>query len=388
MKLWLVLCGSVVVGAAVGVSATWAKHGWLWRPSAPALASGSASSQATGPSPRVEVVEIDHDFGVVERFTWRDHLFTIKNVGTAPLELAAGEVTCQKCTFLGDIPKPTLQPGEETQVVVRYHAIDDVHDEFRQGATILTNDPLRRQVRLSIFGKLVGSYELIPEKLSFGSIGGAVRTVEGRLLSRLDEPIEVLSYRLGEPETAPFFDVEIVALSAEELAERTAKSGKLIRVTNKPGLPQGHLQGQKLELTTNLPNNSVIELPILAVVEGDIAVLGKGWQSAGKYLDWGLIQSASGGRAELKLVVRGEHRQHVRFEVASVDPEFLSVSIGEPVAMGATAYKTDLILAVPPGTPPINRLGHADAKSAQIVLNVTHPQTKQFTIQVNFAVQK
>jgi len=61
------------------------------------------------------------------------------------------------------------------------------------------------------------------------------------LLGYSDPPLKVLGHTWSNEATARYFDVSMQPLSAEELKKKTppARSGLLVQVTAKAGLPQG-----------------------------------------------------------------------------------------------------------------------------------------------------
>ncbi|MFI4874394.1 MAG: DUF1573 domain-containing protein, partial [Blastopirellula sp. JB062] len=101
----------------------------------------TASSE---PQPKVEVERTEYNFGSMERFEKSSHTFTIRNVGDAPLQLEVGDSSCS-CTLAG-LEEAGVAPGEETHIKLEW-TLKFKEGPFRQSATILTNDPNRREVQ-------------------------------------------------------------------------------------------------------------------------------------------------------------------------------------------------------------------------------------------------
>jgi hypothetical protein len=89
------------------------------------------------------------------------------------------------------------------------------------------------------------------------------------------------------------------------------------------------------------------------------------------------------------MFVRGAHRHETKFEIGSIEPEgYLKVNIGPPQELNqGKAIKYALTVEIPPGLEPINCLGSETAKYGRIVLNTTHPQTRQVFVNVKFAIE-
>ncbi len=124
-----------------------------------------------GPYPKVVVDNPVYNFGIMEFGQAGSHSFVVRNEGEAPLELYANpaETTCQ-CT-LGKVGKPVLQPGESTEIEVKWH-IKIEGPLFSHSALVRTNDPKKTQFRLRIVGWIGQVLGLMPvDAWDFGRIG-------------------------------------------------------------------------------------------------------------------------------------------------------------------------------------------------------------------------
>jgi hypothetical protein len=347
----------------------------------------ASDGNSTSGSPKVAVDETEHDFGPVESDSIISHDFEFTNQGTAPLKLEAGGTTCQKCT-IAEITQGELPPGASVPVTIRYTA-GAATPQFRQSATILTNDRERPRVELTVSGSITSILDIQPSQLVFGKLSvHEEQTLEAKLISHLTDSIAVTDYAWSDPSTDKHFDVRFQPLDADALAKAKGKSGQLVVVTIRPGLPLGQYR-QKLTLTTDLPDQRSVELEVLATITSDISLVGGGWDEENGFLRIGPVSSRDGAKRNVLVLVRGPHRNDVRIKVGEVWPAFLRVTIGEKGKIGDGAVvKFPLSIEIPPGSPSANHLGSKVGKIARITLETTHPDARQVKVPVRFAVEE
>jgi hypothetical protein len=201
--------------------------------------------------------------------------------------------------------------------------------------------------------------------------------------------MQVTGHELKDPSTAEFFDVRFEPMSAAQLGgEPDAKSGFLMEVHVKSGLPQGPFQ-QTILVQTNLAAAPVIEVPVTGKVGSDISVFGRGWNEATGSLTLGLLDPRKGADASLTLVVRGRHRDMTEFQVSEVfPPDILQVELGEKTEINqGVATQTPLKIRIPAGAGPANHLGSKQGKIGRIVLDTNDPQMPKLTVLVSFAIE-
>lgn len=404
MKTWICLTVVAVIGMGAGAWSAWAEfqQGELFVPH-------NGSKVETAPSedaPEVVVVNGEtFNFGVMTQGTTMKHEFQFKNMGQGPLEIWAGESSCT-CTVasvtgeasLQEGPSDessedtqehvVLQPGETTDVQLRWKAKNSQNPNYRQAAEILTNDPARPKVRLTIKGTVEYLVQLDPDeiKLTNASVqrGGAGST----LLLWSTEPMpEILDAKLAHESTADQYEFHFEPLTKEELVSHDpAKSGVRIVVRLKPGLPVG-AANQLLRITVDEASVGTIDVPIVASVASDLSIIGGAdYRRQGNFLDWGLVSRAKGRESKLFVVVKGEHRNEVKLAVERIDPEdSLQVEIGEPRDPDARVLTYPLTVRLAPDCPTMRRLGRNDGL-AEVVLSTQHPTAKKLSFQVRFAV--
>jgi hypothetical protein len=393
MRIVLIILVSIALGSSLGVGITWGRYGFAT--SATAINVGGSKTKAgeepppLAPgalAPEVTVDKEEFDFGAVERDSSVSHNFRFTNHGKGPLTLKKGGTTCQKCT-IAELPYETVPPGESVDVTVQYHA-SVTGPKFRQSATILTNDPQRPRVELSVFGNVTAILDLQPSELVFSKLSvHDTRTLEAKLINHLSDQLAITSFELSDPSSARFVDVKFAPLDEAVIKAAEGKSGQLVSVTIKPGLPLGQFR-QRLILHLDVPERPTIELPLAATIASDISIVGGGWDEERGLLQVGSVKSAEGAKRTCLVLIHGPDRNNVELSVGEVSPSFIKVTIGEKRAINDGAVvQVPVTVEIPPGSPAANHLGSSIGKLARITLETTHPEAKQVKLPVRFAVE-
>jgi hypothetical protein len=387
MKTFWIVIVSAALGIALGVGTSWARIGWNIEPDSLALGSAEAEqpaglAPAVGPQPKVVVETDEHDFGSVAYDDSVEFAFSLSNQGQGPLRLESGGTTCGKCTISRLPPEPIL-PGEKADVVVEYHAATSESD-FRQSATILTNDPLTPRVVLSVTGKVVMPARLSPTALVFSRLAVTESvTASVRAFSYFDADFAIQSFDFTDPETSQFFDVIIQPLPDADVKTAGAQRGYDVAVTVKRGMPLGPLW-QGLLLHTNLASMPELRIPIEGNVDSDISIAGAGFDRDNGVLNIGPIARRAGAERKLLVLVRGADRHSVHASIASCEPASIQATLGEPADLNAGAVvQIPLTVKIPPGSPPANYM----VNYGKILIETDHADAKQLRIWVQFAVE-
>ncbi|HEY2880835.1 MAG TPA: hypothetical protein VGJ15_00330, partial [Pirellulales bacterium] len=73
--------------------------------------------------------------------------------------------------------------------------------------------------------------------------------------------------------------------------------------------------------------------------------------------------------------------------VAQVSPEFLKVTVGEPVELpGGNQVRIPLSVQIPPDMMPQTHMGGVEGKLGEIVLSTGDPEAKELKLRVRFAI--
>ncbi len=386
MKTWKISLIAAFLGLVVGlVSAVAQVLLWPW-PGGP-WAFGAAKPVAIKgePQPRVHVDEDRYDFGAMDAESQGRHAFRFHNLGDAPLVLEAGPTTC-KCTA-SIVDRKILNPGESTDVIVEWTG-KNYSGRFTQTATILTNDPRRARVTLTITGRVLQAVRVEPASVVLSRVtAGEPTTATFRILGFRKKPLELLGYELEDTQTSKLFEVQFEPLSEEELAEvEDVTCGYLARLTVKPGLPLGSFS-QRIIVKTNSTVVPRIVVPVRGMVASEVSVVGSGWSQRRGVLFLGNVNSRDGVEKTLLIRVGGPLRHRVKLKILEVEPDLLQVELGTTRDLpDADATITPLKIRIPPGSPPADYWGSNRGPMGKILLETKHPKAPQLKILVSFAV--
>jgi hypothetical protein len=389
MRALFIIVISAALGAFLGTGMTKARLGSDTSADAmgpfesPSLTPATAGATA----PKVTVDEVEFDFGAIENDSIVSHTFDFKNIGKSPLTLKAGGTTCQKCT-IAEISQPSVAPGATVGVTIQYTAAAPA-PMFRQSATILTDDPDRPRVELTVSGSITPILNVDPPQLVFSKLSvHDTHTLQARLYNHVSDELQILGYQWSDKSTEPFLRVETASLEAAVLEKAKAKSGQLVSVTVLPGLPLGLLQ-QKLTLETDLATRPKVVLEVLATISSDISLAGAGWNEDNSYLHIGPVPSQMGAKRSLRLFVRGPYRNDVEIKLGDVTPEFIKVSIGEKTTINdGLIVQFPVSIEIPKGSPSVNYLSSKLGGLAKVTLETTHPEARQINVPIRFAVEE
>jgi hypothetical protein len=383
MRAWFFILVAVVLGVCMGFGATLAELGPSPAGEVAASFSGSTApvSGASATTP-----ETEFKFGTMEYDGRSSHKFTVRNEGRQPLKLTFDHVSCGLCTQ-AKIEKEEIQPGEESTVTVTWHA--NKEGQFQQSATIGTNDPRKPKLNFAVSGKVLNTHRIDPTELVFSSIAVTdTQSADLKIYSYRPNTLEAIKQDFSDAETADKFEVTTEPMPASTLAlDEDAKSGLLVHVTVKPGLPLGPIR-QKIKLQLNLPDEPVIEIPISGNITSDVMLFGRGWDSEKELLNLGVVSTKEGAKVNLMLQFHGEQRRESRPTVQSVTPnDILKVSLGDAKesADGRTV-RVPITVEIPPGARQGTNLGGLEGKLGEIGIDLNDSTKEKMRIFVRFAV--
>jgi hypothetical protein len=335
---------------------------------------------------RVEVPESHYNFGTMERGTSKSHEFVIRSVGAAPLTLRGGSTSC-KCT-LSQVPTAPVPPGGSTKVKVEWSAKSG-SGEFTQTAKVETSDPTHSEIELTIGGQIVVNSAVEPTDFVFDKLMiGESKSAQVFVMAMLQDELTVKDPEFSDPTLRDKFDVKIEPVEKDALPNKLAHKGVRITLSAKPDIPVGRFVSW-LRVHTDLKDSEKLDIPISGQVVGDITVRGlTGWNEEQGVLVIGSVKSSEGAHGKVNLIVRGKDAADVKFDVKSVTPEGLKITIGKPQKIKDTFVQVPVDIEIPKNTPPMVHLDTAQGEAARIVFSTTHPKVKELAMGVRFAVER
>ena len=394
--LFALIVGSVLVGLGLGASIAYYEVQPPYVPPAKELVNSNVAKEPTSQSPKqpeIVLLETVYEFDRIERGTSMKHDFTVKNIGDSALGIRFESNTC-KCTGVamgGELVQQgqslKIEAGESSTITLEWAAKTPA-GEFRHGAQFSTNDPRKSSFRLMVSGDVVESTSMRPSELLYGTIPtGESKNAHIYLMSFLEQEAQVLKYELSPPELSERLTLDITTAKRENLPEAEALSG--IKITGKYQSMDslGPFHGW-LTLETNLPQAKTLMVPIHGTVIGPVSIYGPRWNGAQGLLNIGPVLQMEGKVVHMHLTVNGPTAKSTEFQVASVDPPELKVSLGEPQMLGEELSRIPLAIEIPPYTKTMVRMGEPTSSDAIIVLKSNHPLAKEVKMRVHFAVRR
>ncbi len=336
----------------------------------PEAAPQVAVSVATGPQPKLEIdQDLIYDFDKMSQQEKGTHTWQIKNTGEADLELwMEGKPTCS-CTIakLEHNQKATVKPGESTTIDLEWNT-KEFHDDYSQGATFGTNDPVRKLFKLTVKGKVYPPVVIFPpEMMQFPTISNEEPQHARLAVYSKDRPqtkvTKVMSSKPG------VIVAEAKPMTPEEAKQLKIDAGYSINVEIKPGMPVGQFH-EELVIQTDHPKRPELKVSVGGKVIGPIGVFPPGLRVRD-------ITSRDGASRDVTLMVRGAKDTH--FEVASA-PQKLKVAIAKDDAAG-TKGRYRMTVTVPPGTP-------SGTVEGEIILKTDHPLANELKIPVDIFISR
>jgi len=251
--------------------------------------------------PRRPIVELstkEVSFGAVDPYTVRTADVTVKNAGTATLEVHGVRSSCG--CVKPRIKNERVKPGKETTVHIEFDPQHYHANNPRIAVLLYTNDPLRLLSKIVVSADIEPEFTIEPPELDLGDVpAGEERSATVYVQQRLDEELEIL--RVDAPGLAIESTFREVASSDDGGRRRYA-----IDVRVPPEAKPGSLNG-KLIVSTNIKR-----LPRTTVdVKGRIV----GVEAVPATIHFGSVRPDRGEVA--RLILRGPYE----FEVTGIETD-------------------------------------------------------------------
>ncbi len=189
--------------------------------------------------PKLELSTDHWNFGQVWQGEPLKCSVTVKNAGTAPLEIVKVQSSCG-CTVPSK-PKSPLAPGESVEMTISYDSLRKV-GAAHQKITVISNDPNNTNAVVRVTGEVKRAYAVKPRSgLVFGQLYQTSRDV--RRCEIVNEYKEKLDLRLKEGQDFGPYDIKLREIEPGMRYELSA--------TTRPPLDVGTLR-LDIELETGL----------------------------------------------------------------------------------------------------------------------------------------
>ncbi|TVP97484.1 MAG: DUF1573 domain-containing protein [Planctomycetaceae bacterium] len=406
---------TVAVAAAIGLGFGWltfesryggeAEFGPFSTDSSLSAADVSLRGQpaASENLPKIEVVNGEEfEFGVMEPGGEGKHIFIVRNVGTAPLELQVAGSTC-KCT-VGTLDTPLVEPGEQTEVVMTWNAKSEF-EEFGQSARLKTNDPTRGELNLKIRGQVVSSMAMSPRSFSFGDVesGDTIR-LESVIYSFSKTPITAVSQSFSDPDMTNRSRFTVEEVDVQEAGDpnyQTASQAFRLAVEIDPGLRQGPIRenfvfefapASAVQEDGNHDPDSLSRFTaeITGKVVGAITLVESRrlfGTEQGYFFTMGEVDPKADPPLRANILLRGPDRDSIRLQLGDIEPAgVLRAELGEPVGRSTTVL-VPLLLWVDPDAGPIELMGRGIDDYGVVWIRGEGPEVSPLKLRIRFVVR-
>jgi hypothetical protein len=339
----------------------------------------SSAHDALGrPMPKAVVDHHEHDFKLMDPGADGEHTFVIRNEGDAPLELKAGPTTC-KCA-VAKLAQRVVDPGGEAEVRVEW-TTPQVPNLFFERATILTNDPIDREVRLILKGDVRIQVALDPPVLELERVAPDQETTKTVLVysqvwddftvANVESSIEGLTWQ-AEPVTRPL------------PWPRDVKRAYDLRLTLPADLPEGRF-AESLRIHVGAPQapdgQYVHEAPLRGKVLRRLCVYGKGIDLGGVvYI--GPVDVGKSAQRKFLMKVRDPQRE-LPIRKIETTPDFLQVRVTPHESTDQELGLYELEIVVPSDAP---RCIYMGSPAGEVRILPDHPRIPELALPVKFAV--
>ena len=396
MRTILVIVLSCVVGVLVGLGTAksaltlnawnplleYKKHEQLVR---------EVAAQRYDENAKVDVPETLHDFGIKDVKEKGQHVFTVSNVGTAPLLLEVNRTTCS-CTGI-EPAKQTIAPGKTGNLTVKWNA-ERATGFFKQGGTVVTNDKSNPEIYFAIQGIFTAPIILSSSSLAFPNVSPTgTHSSKIRVYGFEKTPLEILASEWTDKEHFDFkFErSELDETEKENALYQNAKSVFEGTVTVKPGLPIGTFQ-EKFLLRTNSAGEPNVEFLVRGqVYSGTIAIAGMGFNKDSGVVVLGKTSSTQRLAKDVSITFSGLSASQADLKVKEVKPDWLKAVLTEPREFGGESSRRrlySLTIEVPVGSSVCNYFKPDEENVAMVVLDTGLTDTPILKIPVQFAVEQ
>src|SRR5579863_2092302 len=217
-------------------------------------------------APKAVAVEPIFDAGEISKGDKVTHDFSIRNEGTATLELTDVRPACG-CTVASYDKQ--IAPG----AVGKIHTVLDTTQipsgPTGKGLSVFTNDPANPEVQLTIHLKVVPYVDVKPGYAKFNVVRGMTETAKMvETLYGLDSQLTAIT---GVDSPYPFVSATFrEAQEGEKLPDIKGKQWR-IEIVLAPDAPVGPIAGNVM-VHTNHPKQTVVPIPVTGFVRPTIAV--------------------------------------------------------------------------------------------------------------------
>ena len=283
-----------------------------------------------------------HDFGNMQPFQKRQHRFVVRNDGTAPLTIRAGESSC-KCT-IGEVESDIVPPGGTSTVLLSWHTTTETK-LFAHEAEVLTNDPDHPVLTCRVQGTVLQLVEISPQAFRFSGVApGTSPEMSVTIASQVWDRFEIQDLVSSHKD----IEIGIQPLTEPEKKARDAQDGYVLTVKLPNNLGRGEFnESLRLRLVPDGQPAETLMIPVNGRILRRVAIYGKGIDSYGR-VNLGRVPVGKGIQRNFSVKVRDPDPTLAVKKVTTV-PDYVQVHFSETKFGVPGLYK--MTIEVPPSAP-------------------------------------
>ena len=330
------------------------------------------AEDSSKPKPIAVLEDGVYNFGSMEPYTRRQHKFTVRNEGDAPLTLREGHSSC-KCT-IGEVGDESIPPGGESTILLSWRSAEG-SQLFAHEAEIITNDPDNPILTCRVEGRILSQLVADPGAFSMtGIIPGVAEQATVTLTSQTWESFEVLDISCGMEGSSWTFD----RLSQEDLERLSVNDGYRITFQVPDDLPRGYFKDNlSIRVLPKGADEITFELPIKGNVLRRVSIYGKGIDSRG-VVKLGKITQGKGLKKAFSVKVR-DSEPTLAIKKIETNPDWLEVSF-EVYDEAKGLYR--MFLEIPKTAPRAAFMGEL----GKLHIEFENPRFEDIDLDVEFAI--
>ncbi|MDO8539547.1 MAG: DUF1573 domain-containing protein [Opitutaceae bacterium] len=245
----------------------------------PAAESAGPSATAGVParplaaSPRIQFVELTHDFGEIKRPEIVAHTFVFSNVGNATLEVMDVQLSCG-CTTVGDWDRQ-VAPGGTGRIPIQLSSVT-LSGAVTRAITVSCNDPLQPRSVLRLNATVLTPIDVNPSTVifQFTTENTKSETKTVRIVNRQAEPLILETPGSSNPAfkvalrmLRPGQEFEL-GITTEPPSGSGAVSSAISVKTSSPGMPLITVPAHAMTRPSVVVSPAQIDLPVAPLAGG------------------------------------------------------------------------------------------------------------------------
>jgi hypothetical protein len=355
----------------------------------PAAVQSSATPSGT---PRIVAAERQHDFGFSSPLAHGEHDFVVKNLGDGPLRLNVKSTTC-KCT-VANVEDNTIPPGGEGKVHLAWTT--PPHGPlFSQSATVTTNDPLEKELQLTVMGSVRTLLGADVEELSIDMDPDKPAGGRATIYSQEWPDFEIVDAKLKKTSVEGFTwkQQPVSGSTSDELKATSSRDLTIQFPASLPTSLHDHLmltvrplpaEGNPLPESAGDESTRQLEIPVNVQQKLRLSIYGPYVRSNGT-IEMGEAQHGVAKTVKLQIKIR-DRDPSLQLAAIETTPSYLKAEV-TPHLERSTQKEVpglyDLVITIPSDAPVCTYLGDV---MGQLRIISKHPRLRETALGLKFAV--